>query len=41
MISRGLKPVLNSSEHFTRKLQSEIGLGRDVVMASGLYPDVK
>jgi tripartite-type tricarboxylate transporter receptor subunit TctC len=41
MINRGLKPVLDSSEHFTEKLQSEIGLGRDVVMASGLYPDVK
>jgi tripartite-type tricarboxylate transporter receptor subunit TctC len=41
MFSRGLSPVLDSPEHFTKTLESEAGLGLDVVKASGLYPDVK
>jgi tripartite-type tricarboxylate transporter receptor subunit TctC len=41
MISRRLTPVLDSPEHFTKALESETALGRDVVKASGLYPNVE
>jgi tripartite-type tricarboxylate transporter receptor subunit TctC len=41
MIARGLSPVLDSPEHFAAAISTDTGLGRDVVMASGLYPDVK
>ena len=41
MIDRGLAPVLNSPEEFTKLVESETALGLDVVKASGLYPDVK
>jgi tripartite-type tricarboxylate transporter receptor subunit TctC len=41
MIARGLSPVLDSPEHFANAITTEAGLGRDVVIASGLYPDVK
>jgi tripartite-type tricarboxylate transporter receptor subunit TctC len=40
MFNRGLLPVLDSSEHFSETINSEADLGRDVVKASGLYPDV-
>jgi tripartite-type tricarboxylate transporter receptor subunit TctC len=41
MIARGLSPVLDSPEHFAGAITSDAALGRDVVIASGLYPDVK
>jgi tripartite-type tricarboxylate transporter receptor subunit TctC len=41
MFSRGLSPVLDSPEHFAKAIEQEGELGRDVVKASGLYPDVK
>jgi tripartite-type tricarboxylate transporter receptor subunit TctC len=41
MISRGLTPVFDLPEHFAKTLEAEGPLGRDVVMASGLYPNVK
>jgi tripartite-type tricarboxylate transporter receptor subunit TctC len=41
MFNRGLTPVLNSPEEFTRTLISEKPLGPEVVQASGLYPDLK
>jgi tripartite-type tricarboxylate transporter receptor subunit TctC len=40
MINRGLTPVLDSPEHFAKLLETDSALGRDVVKASGLYPDV-
>ncbi len=40
-IDRGLSPVLNSPEEFAKMVEGEIALGRDVVKASGLHPDVK
>jgi tripartite-type tricarboxylate transporter receptor subunit TctC len=41
MISRGLTPALDTPENFAKQLEIEAALGRDVVKASGLYPDVK
>ena len=41
MFNRGLTPVLDSPEHFAKTIETEAALGRDVVQASGLYPDVK
>jgi tripartite-type tricarboxylate transporter receptor subunit TctC len=41
MIARGLSAVLNSPEEFAKEIETDIELGRDVVKASGLYPDVK
>jgi tripartite-type tricarboxylate transporter receptor subunit TctC len=41
MFARGLSPVLDSPEHFASQITSDADLGRDVVIASGLYPDVK
>ena len=41
MIARGLTPVLDSPEHFADVVKTESALGRDVVIASGLYPDVR
>ena len=41
MFNRGLTPVLNSPEEFTKTLISEKPLGPEVVQASGLYPDLK
>ena len=41
MTARGLSAVLDSPEHFADMIASEGSLGRDVVIASGLYPDVK
>ena len=41
MFDRGLTPVLDSPEHFAKTIEIEAPLGRDVVKASGLYPDVK
>jgi tripartite-type tricarboxylate transporter receptor subunit TctC len=41
MIARGLSPVLDSPEHFAEVVKAETALGRDVVIASGLYPEVR
>jgi len=41
MIARGLSPVLNTQEQFAKLIEKEAALARDVVRASGLYPDVK
>jgi tripartite-type tricarboxylate transporter receptor subunit TctC len=41
MLTRGLSPVFDSPEHFAETMKVETGLGREVVIASGLYPDVK
>jgi tripartite-type tricarboxylate transporter receptor subunit TctC len=41
MLVRGLTPVFDSPEHFAETMKAETGLGREVVIASGLYPDVK
>ena len=41
IITRGLSPVLDTPEHFAQTIESETKLGRDVVIASGLYPDIK
>jgi tripartite-type tricarboxylate transporter receptor subunit TctC len=41
MIARGMSPVLDSPEHFANAVATEGDLGKDVVIASGLYPDVK
>jgi len=41
MTARGLSAVLDSPEHFASAIASDAPLGRDVVMASGLYPNVK
>lgn len=41
MIARGLTPVFDSSDHFARTIEAEIGIGHAVVKASGLHPDVK
>jgi tripartite-type tricarboxylate transporter receptor subunit TctC len=41
IVARGLSPVLDTPEQFARLLDDEAKLGRDVVIASGLYPDVK
>jgi tripartite-type tricarboxylate transporter receptor subunit TctC len=41
MIARGLSPVLNTQAEFVNLIEKEAALGRDVVRASGLYPDVK
>jgi tripartite-type tricarboxylate transporter receptor subunit TctC len=41
IIARGLSPVLDTPQHFADTLKAEAALGRDVVIASGLYPDVK
>jgi tripartite-type tricarboxylate transporter receptor subunit TctC len=41
MLARGLTPVFDSPEHFAETMKVETGLGREVVIASGLYPDVK
>jgi len=41
MIARGLSPVLNAPEEFAKEIVTDAELGRDVVIASGLYPDVK
>ncbi len=41
IIARGLSPVLNSPEEFRKMVFDEAALGRDVIIASGLYPDIK
>ena len=41
MFNHGLTPVLNSPEHFAKTIEIEAALARDVVKASGLYPDVE
>jgi len=41
MIPRGLAPVLDSAEHFTKALETDRAEGLAVIKASGLYPDVK
>jgi tripartite-type tricarboxylate transporter receptor subunit TctC len=41
MTIRGLSAVLDTPEHFTQAVTAEAELGRDVVKASGLYPDIK
>jgi tripartite-type tricarboxylate transporter receptor subunit TctC len=41
IISRGLTPVFDTSEHFAKTIEAEIAIGHDVVKASGLYPNVK
>ncbi|MBM3529191.1 MAG: tripartite tricarboxylate transporter substrate binding protein [Alphaproteobacteria bacterium] len=41
LIARGLAPVFDSPEHFAETMKAETGLGREVVVASGLYPDIK
>jgi tripartite-type tricarboxylate transporter receptor subunit TctC len=41
MLARGLTPVFDSPEHFAKTLEIEGPMGREVVIASGLYPDFK
>src|SRR5262249_42222622 len=41
MTLRGLSAVLDSPEHFASAIATDAELGRDVVKASGLYPNVK
>jgi tripartite-type tricarboxylate transporter receptor subunit TctC len=41
MTARGLTPVLNSPEEFARELDAERVEAREVIKATGLYPDVK
>jgi tripartite-type tricarboxylate transporter receptor subunit TctC len=41
MFGRGLTPVLDTPEEFTRAVNEEAALGYDVIKASGLYPDLK
>jgi tripartite-type tricarboxylate transporter receptor subunit TctC len=41
MLSRGLTPVFDTSEHFAKTIDDEVTIGHDVVKGSGLYPDVK
>jgi tripartite-type tricarboxylate transporter receptor subunit TctC len=41
MFARGLAPVLDTPEHFAKSLAEEGAMGRDVVKASGLYPNLK
>jgi len=41
MLSRGLTPVLNSPEQFTKELEADRAEALAVVKASGLYPNVK
>jgi tripartite-type tricarboxylate transporter receptor subunit TctC len=41
MFNRGLTPVLNTSDEFTKTLIAEKHLGPEVVQASGLYPNLK
>ena len=41
MISRGLTPAFDSPEHFAKLLETDAVRGRDVVKASGLYPEVQ
>ncbi len=41
MIQRGLVPVLDTPEQFAKQLQIDKVEGHDVVVGSGLYPDVK
>lgn len=41
IISRGLTPKLDTPEQFDKAIRAEAALGRDVVIASGLHPDVK
>jgi tripartite-type tricarboxylate transporter receptor subunit TctC len=41
MTPRGITPVLNSPEQFSKELGPEYAEGLAVVKASGLYPDVK
>ena len=41
LLARGLAPVLDTPEQFAQTIKSEADLGRDVVRASGLYPDLK
>ena len=41
MTSRGLIPMLDTPEHFAKQLEVDRGEGREVVIGSGLYPDVK
>ena len=37
----GLRRCSNSPEHFAKTIEIEAALARDVVKASGLYPDVE
>jgi tripartite-type tricarboxylate transporter receptor subunit TctC len=41
LINRGLTPVFDSADHFAKALVGDRAEGREVVKASGLYPDVK
>jgi len=41
MIQRGMVPVLDTPEQFAKQLQIDKAEGHDVVVGSGLYPDVK
>lgn len=41
LLARGLTPVFDSAEHFAKALVADRAEGREVVKASGLYPDVK
>ncbi len=41
MIQRGLVPVLDTPEQFAKQLEIDKVEGHDVVVGSGLYPDVK
>jgi hypothetical protein len=41
LISRGLSPVLDTPEQFAQDDPGKAALGRDVVIASGPYPNAK
>jgi tripartite-type tricarboxylate transporter receptor subunit TctC len=41
MTARGLTAVLNKPEEFAKELEAERAEGREAIIASGLYPDVK
>jgi tripartite-type tricarboxylate transporter receptor subunit TctC len=41
MTPRGLTPVLNSPDEFAKDIEAERPEAREVIIATGLYPDVK
>ena len=41
MTARGLTPVLSSPEEFEKELVTDRVEAREVIKATGLYPDIK
>jgi tripartite-type tricarboxylate transporter receptor subunit TctC len=41
MTARGLTAVLNKPEEFAKELEGQRGEGREAIIASGLYPNIK